>query len=221
MRFRFTLLLCGAMLSLVIMAMEKRHNLLYLQTGVNLILLAGALGTLRGRHAAQAICIALVVAVTALMQINDWLDWRIPSLIVLQVVFSTVMYTALSAAVLRIVFADTTMTLESVNGAVTVYVLMALIFGRLYALLEHLAPGSFRFNGPPPPHVDIPPYADMVFYSASTLTTLGLGDITPISSLARSATIAEAFTGQMFMTVLIARLVGIHIANLSTAPKRD
>jgi hypothetical protein len=98
---------------------------------------------------------------------------------------------------------------------------MALIFGRLYALIEHLAPGSFRFAVAPPHYVDIPPYADMVFYSASTMTTLGLGDITPVSSLARSATITEAFTGQIFLTVLVARLVGIHIANLSTDTKRD
>jgi hypothetical protein len=41
------------------------------------------------------------------------------------------------------------------------------------------------------------------------------------SSLARSATIKEAFTGQIFLTVLVARLVGIHIANLSADAKRD
>ncbi len=51
----------------------------------------------------------------------------------------------------------------------------------------------------------------MLYFSFSTLTTLGYGDIVPVSPLARMLTSVEAITGQLYLTVLVARLVGLHI----------
>jgi voltage-gated potassium channel len=50
------------------------------------------------------------------------------------------------------------------------------------------------------------------YYSFVTLTTLGYGDITPLTPVARSLSLLEAITGQLYIAILIARLVGIHIA---------
>jgi len=52
----------------------------------------------------------------------------------------------------------------------------------------------------------------LYFFSFVTLTTLGYGDITPVSAPARSLAMVEAIVGQMYLAVLIARLVGIHIS---------
>ena len=57
--------------------------------------------------------------------------------------------------------------------------------------------------------------AQMVYYSFVTLTTLGYGDIVPIAPSARALATLEAITGQLYLTVLVARLVGLHITHSS------
>jgi hypothetical protein len=52
----------------------------------------------------------------------------------------------------------------------------------------------------------------LTYFSFTTLTTLGYGDITPVNWMARNLTILESTFGQIYLTVLIARLVGLHIA---------
>ncbi len=55
---------------------------------------------------------------------------------------------------------------------------------------------------------------DALYFSFVTLTTLGFGDIAPISPLARTLVMLEAVTGQLFLAVLVARLVGLHITQV-------
>jgi len=55
-------------------------------------------------------------------------------------------------------------------------------------------------------------FAPLFYFSFVTLTTLGYGDLTPTEGLARSFAILEAIVGQMFVAVVLARLVGMHIA---------
>jgi hypothetical protein len=54
---------------------------------------------------------------------------------------------------------------------------------------------------------------NFLYYSFVTLTTLGYGDITPASSPARSLSTLEAVTGQLYIAILVARLVGLHIVH--------
>jgi hypothetical protein len=52
----------------------------------------------------------------------------------------------------------------------------------------------------------------VLYFSFATLTTLGYGDIVPVSAIARTLATLEAITGQLYLAVLVARLVGLHIA---------
>ena len=63
--------------------------------------------------------------------------------------------------------------------------------------------------------------AEMVYYSFVTLTTLGYGDIVPVSPSARALATLEALTGQLYLTVLVARLVGLHITHSSRRPSAE
>jgi len=56
---------------------------------------------------------------------------------------------------------------------------------------------------------------DFVYYSFVTLTTLGYGDIVPLSATARSLVYMEAIFGQFYIAILVAGLVSIHISNQS------
>jgi len=80
--------------------------------------------------------------------------------------------------------------------------------------MEQAAPGSFRFVTPPADFDQL--ISKMIYYSFSTLTTLGC-DVTPVSPIARSLTIAEATTGSLFPAILIAALVALAIQEQTRA----
>jgi voltage-gated potassium channel len=98
--------------------------------------------------------------------------------------------------------ADATTMLLAVNC----YLLIGVLWAVFYTLTETLAPGSFALTG------NGPAWKDLYYFSFVTLTTLGYGDIQPLSPLARSLAMTEAIAGVMFTGILVARLVGMYAA---------
>jgi hypothetical protein len=120
----------------------------------------------------------------------------------------------LTFVILIDVLRDEAVTADTIVGAVCVYVLLGMGWGSAYALVEMLSPGSFVVSpalaAAAAWSVPTKPVAPLLqYYSLTTLATLGLGDITPLSSPARVLTAVEGLTGQLYLAVLIARLVGI------------
>jgi Ion channel len=97
---------------------------------------------------------------------------------------------------------------EVIFGALVVYLLMGLMWGYGYTLLEHLQPGSFNH----PAGLAELDLGAFDYFSFVTMTTLGYGDITPASEPAKAMVMTQAVSGQVYMAVLVARLVGINIA---------
>jgi len=95
-------------------------------------------------------------------------------------------------------------TSNTIYGAVSVYLLIGTMFSILYKFMETLMPGSF--------FISETRSLDFVFFSFTTLTTLGYGDITPVSAYARTATSLQAIIGVLYTAILISRFVGIYIA---------
>ncbi|MFN2352708.1 MAG: ion channel, partial [Kiritimatiellia bacterium] len=85
----------------------------------------------------------------------------------------------------------------------------------IYALLETITPGSFTVAPELQAisNVNHPLETGMAFFYFSfiTMTTVGYGDITPVSNIATSLSALEAVTGQIYLTVLVARLVALNI----------
>lgn len=94
-------------------------------------------------------------------------------------------------------------------GAICVYMLMGVIWAIMYSFLEFLLPGSFSGQKD---EVTARGH-EFVYYSFVTLTTLGYGDLLPLSPVARALAYMEALIGQIYVAVLIAGLVGIHVSN--------
>jgi voltage-gated potassium channel Kch len=88
------------------------------------------------------------------------------------------------------------------------YLFVALFFAKSFLVLEILSPGSFSISSD---RIMTDPSV-MKYFSFVTLTTLGYGDVVPISDQAKTLAISEAFIGQIYLTVLIARLVGVYAA---------
>jgi hypothetical protein len=137
-----------------------------------------------------------------------WLDHRTLSVITFGI-WTLIGLTA-AAAALRYAFRATTINAEHVYAALSAYLLAGLYFGLLYWVLEQLRSGAFNASGN---------FSRMtaVYFSFVTLATLGYGDITPRTDVARSVAILEGVGGQLFLAVLVARLVSLY----STKTKRE
>ncbi len=97
---------------------------------------------------------------------------------------------------------------EVIFGALVVYLLMGLMWGYGYTLLEHLLPGSFTH----PAGLTELDVTTFDYFSFVTMTTLGYGDIVPASEPAKAMVMTQAVSGQVYLAVLVARLVGLNIA---------
>jgi hypothetical protein len=98
-----------------------------------------------------------------------------------------------------------TVTSHRIQGAVAVYLLFGLVWANAYEWTDLTHPGSFTgvtAGG-----------ASWIYYSFVTLTTMGYGDITPVHPVARSLAAAEALTGQLYIAILISRLVALELAS--------
>jgi hypothetical protein len=94
---------------------------------------------------------------------------------------------------------------DTIFAALSGYYLMGLSWALAYALLDLLAPSSFTTP------LDSP-FDEALYFSFVTLTTLGYGDIAPVAALSRALATTEALVGQVYLAVLIARLVSQYIA---------
>jgi len=103
-------------------------------------------------------------------------------------------------------------TADTILGAVVTYLLAAIAFTFAFEIVELLQPGSFS---------GIPAEArshraelgsSMLYFSFVCITTMGYGDIVPVSDIARPLAVLEGVFGQLYLAVMIARLVGLHIA---------
>jgi len=120
------------------------------------------------------------------------------------------------AIIVRRVMRDRTVTFDTVAGAACAYMLLGVVWGDLFSLVERWRPGSFAI----PPGWLVGPGQDMraalMYFSFATLTTVGYGDIHPNNPATGSLCAAEALIGQLYLAIMIARLVGLYAAQRSS-----
>jgi uncharacterized membrane protein YhaH (DUF805 family) len=123
---------------------------------------------------------------------------------------------------LRSVLNQNEVTGETISMAISVYLLLGLTWGLLYAIIFQLQPGSFHL-GDAASVVSADHGANLfpifVYFSLTTLSTIGFGDITPLSLQARYAAVIEGITGQLYLAILIARIVGMHMNHRLATPE--
>ena len=110
--------------------------------------------------------------------------------------------------ILKFIFSQDEISGDLIAGAAVVYLLLAIMWAFAYRAVEMIHPGSFSLaQGHSLEH----PFS-FQYYSFVTLTTLGYGDIFPISTAAKTCAILEAVIGQLYLVITIAWLVGVHIS---------
>lgn len=117
----------------------------------------------------------------------------------------------LAILTLQHVFRGGPVTSARLQGAVAVYLLLAIAFGEAYWLILQFRPDAFHF--PQTPGTRGAFRSGLFYFSLTTLTTLGFGDILPVGSVARSLATLEGLVGQLYPAVLIGRLVSLQITS--------
>jgi len=105
-----------------------------------------------------------------------------------------------------------TLSQKSINsnvlfGASCIYLLLGLLWAYIYALIYLFNPNSFAYSISHAPLVA----RDLLYFSFITLTTVGFGDIVPLTNTAQTVTFLEAVMGQLYLAILIGQLVGLYI----------
>ncbi len=114
------------------------------------------------------------------------------------------------AVAFKSVFFSPVISVNQLVGASCIYLLLGIIGAILYSNLFFISPGSFSGLIDMKSELHFP---EFMYYSYVTLTTLGFGDITPISPVAKTLSFMQAIIGQLYLTIMVAGLVGKAINN--------
>lgn len=123
-----------------------------------------------------------------------------------QVLFSFLFFSYVAMAIFMSILREKEVTRNIIFAAVCAYLFIGFAFGSLYQLIELYAPHSFDFSST----LDEVQKAfafQYHYFSFTVLTTVGFGDITPISALAKSLIMIEEFTGVFYMAIFVSRLI--------------
>jgi len=136
---------------------------------------------------------------------------EIKTLSLLTRIFGVLFFAYAAINILRIVAKSEEVTSETIFAAIVAYLLIALMWAFLYMILERVSPGSFSF----PEKGFRGESMRFEYFSFITITTLGYGDITPVTDKATALALIEAVVGQIYLVVLVAWLVGMHVSQRS------
>jgi hypothetical protein len=172
-----------------------------------IFLVAGVFVMSGSRTAVAAMLVALAMIVTGAV-----LRIRSPSILDLNLFAGAWLIVGVTLAwtVARATFAPGRVTYHRVIGAVLLYLTVALIFAAMFTFLGTFDPKAFVGL----PVQDSPKLAtQLIYFSLTTLTTTGYGDVAPLHPLARSLCNLEAVFGQLYPATLVARLVTLELAH--------
>jgi hypothetical protein len=116
----------------------------------------------------------------------------------------------LAAGILRFVYRSRRLTVDGIFATMVAYVIIALIFSRLYLLLIMANPASFALPVAATQRTPHLLQVDLLYYSLITQCSVGYGDILPVSDAARMLAVIQAVLGQFYMAVVVAIFVGMY-----------
>jgi hypothetical protein len=207
---RFSMVLLLIALALLIFFVpfveEIKGGDLIVSVLLSLVLLSAVLAVAsRGR----TLTVALLLAIPAVggRWVNHFQPHLVPPAIFLVAGIGLVAFVV--GNLLRFVLRASTVDVEVLCASISAYLMLGLIWTMAYWLVEQLTPGAFAFNTTTGTKETMQGF-NAFYFSFITLSTVGYGDITPVSKVARMLAAMEAMTGLLYVAVLIARLVALY-----------
>ena len=195
--FLFYTLLLTMVATPVVAALGLKGALIELFLAANLLAAVMPVSAGRGRY------VLLTVVTVACLARPATVWFHHPAVSAMTLGIWTLIALLAAAAALRFAMRATAVDAEHLYAALSAYLLAGLFFGHFYWVLEQIRPGSFAASGE---------FSRMsaIYFSFVTIATLGYGDIVPRSDVARGLTILEGVGGQLFLAVMVARLVSLY-----------
>ena len=213
-RFLFLLVFLMAFIFLGPFIGKDRGGLSLFEGLFTALLIMGAYSASK-KKSSLVIALAILVPLVTLI----WLDHFDPStsFSVPRHVLGILFFTFIALTILGHALRDERVTFDKICAALCSYLLLGVIFAALYSLLEFLEPGMFLTGGKVIPQGDPGAFygeglGQAIYFSFTTLTTLGYGDISGGTPVAKNLSVLEAMIGQIYLVVLVARLVGLEIS---------
>ena len=175
---------------------------------LSLVLISAVLAVANRR---RTFVVAVLLAIPAV--VGRWINHFRPDLLppAIFLVAGLVLVAFVVANLLRFILRAPSVNAEVLCASISAYLMLGLIWTMAYWLVDQLTPGgAFSFNTNAGPR-SINGF-NAFYFSFITLSTVGYGDITPVSTIARWLAAMEAMTGLLYVAVLIARLVSLYSA---------
>lgn len=207
-RRRYAILFYTLLLTMVaapvLAAFDLPGDLFELFLAASLLVAVFPVGTGRTRR----ILLAATVLVWLVRAVAAWLDH--PALSAMTLGTWAIIGLLAAAGAVRFTMRASTVDAEHLYAALSAYLLAGIFFGLFYWVLEQIGPGTFTATGK---------FTRMsaMYFSFVTLATVGYGDIVPRTDVARGLAMVEGVGGQLFLAVMVARLVSLYVRE-KTAP---
>jgi len=190
---------------------ELKDGSLVLSILLSLVLIAGVLSVADRKHVLVVVILLAIPAVG-----GRWLNHFRPDLFPPRVflIAGLLLIAFVIANLLRFILRAPSVNTEVLCASISAYLMLGLVWAMAYWLVDRLTPGgAFSFNTSAGPRSI--EGLNGLYFSFVTLSTLGYGDITPVSRIARWLAAMEAITGLLYVAVLIARLVSLYSSSKS------
>lgn len=220
LRHRFKTLLATLVMAIVVApvlgdgAFVSRDASQGIVTGLSVFLLIAASLAAGGRRGALVWVFVLVVP-TAFLEVASHFFW--PSQLLIANHLVRIAFLGFVAwQVLRQLFVPELVTFDTLCASLSVYLIFGLIWMNAYVIHETLRPGSYFTTVAPADGADAPDdtYQSLrlLYFSFTTLTSVGFGDIVARTNGARMLAVMETLTGQSYLLIMVSRLVGLHVS---------
>jgi len=148
-----------------------------------------------------------VLLLTVLVLALNWLSaWLLDGWQAMRLFINLIFFVKVTLRLIHQIARATDVSANTIYTAISGYILLGFTGSLLATSIEVIQPNSFVVNIDPLPQEGS--FQSMLYFSFVTLTTIGYGDITPFSPLARSFTVLLGLTGQIYLTIIVALLVG-------------
>ncbi len=147
----------------------------------------------------------IVLLIAAPFVILDGLNFFFTNrpLMVVAFSFGTILYFYIVVLLVKNLLSIRVITADLIYCAISIYLLIGILWAGIYTVLEGISPGSFSVTSET---------TDLLYFSFVTLTTVGFGDVAPLSVLGKRLAVFEAAMGSIYMAVIIAMIVGRYMS---------
>lgn len=205
-RFGFGSMLIGMVLVLVVSTLaddDLLFNRVLIRLSISLLLIASVYLL---SHNRRVLVIAVILGLPTLATNWGVVTHESSWLILVNYCSNVLFFSYVTWCLLQQIFTAWRVTADTIWGSICIYLMLGFVWSFVYGALAVVQVTAFK-------DVAADQIASLVYFSFVTLSTLGYGDITPLTRQAQVLAFSEALVGQLYLTVLVARLVGLYSSN--------